>query len=76
MALTEDFRESLGACMAFSPRDWAGHHRDAWMYGIVNGWNDEALAELAITHKWPPSEVARLKRLHASFIAAQPGGTP
>lgn len=58
--------ESVGASMSFHPRDWSRDHRDAWVYGIVNGWSQEALQELAQAHKWKPETVQRLQRLRAA----------
>lgn len=66
----EDFKESLRACLVFSPTDHSQNHRDAWVYGIVCGWDDECLAELSKKHKWSSEEVQRLKRLHANFLLA------
>ena len=57
------------SCIALHPRDWSSDHRDAWLYGIIVGWDDESLAELKGDHKWDDASVARLKRLRASFIA-------
>jgi len=60
-------KETLGNCIAFSPRDWSAHHRDAWMYGIIIGWCDESLTHLQKTHGWSDSDVQRLKELHKAF---------
>lgn len=59
---------SLGACMAFSPCDWSTHHRTAWMYGIIHGWDGEALEEMIQKHGWDEETVERLKRLHAKYL--------
>ena len=59
--------ESLGNCVAFHCRDWSADKRDAWIFGIVCGWDDEAMAEIAKKHRWQPIAVARLKRLRAQF---------
>lgn len=63
--------ESLRAVVACDPRDWADHWRDAWLYGIVCGW-DEALDCVARKHGWPPATVERLQQLHAEFNRAFP----
>lgn len=62
---------SIRAALAFSPDDWSQHHRHAWIYGIACGWNGEALAEVAAKHGWKPTEVERLRRLHAAYRAAE-----
>ena len=73
---TEDPKESLNRTLATSSRDWGEDRADAWIYGVVCGWDDprmdpdgEAMAELAKRHDWSPEEVARLRRLHAAFDA-------
>lgn len=53
--------------MTSSSRDWSLNHRDAWAYGIILGWNDGALAELAVRHRWSDEEVTRLKKLNAAI---------
>lgn len=59
--------ESIATAIAFSPRDWSSHHRDAWIYGIVWGWDKESLEELKNKHKWRDGTVARLKFLHDKY---------
>lgn len=78
-----DFRESLRNLLAFSSRDWGATREDAWIYGIVFGWDtepedlwgdeqsDEAMREMAEQHGWDDGEVARLRLLHAQFEADQ-----
>jgi hypothetical protein len=59
--------ESLRSCLAFSSRDWSNNHRDAWLYGVVFGWDENSIAELKAKHKWSSSEVERLNRLRKKF---------
>lgn len=59
--------KSIETCMAMQPRDWCLHHRDAWIWVIVYGADDETLKELAIKHEWDEEAVARLKRLHKAW---------
>ena len=63
----EDPRESLRTTLAFSVDDWGATRAMAWVWGIVNGWDDEAMAELAAEHGWDDETTARLNRLHAAF---------
>jgi hypothetical protein len=58
---------SLECLVALSARDWAATEEDAWLYGVVIGWGDEALRELAREFRWPRRVVSRLKRLHDYF---------
>jgi len=61
--------------MATDPRDWSLAKRDAWVFGIVLGWTDDALKDLAQQHDWPERDVKRLKRLHDRFNRAFPEAT-
>jgi hypothetical protein len=40
----------------------------AWIYGIVCGWDDDMLPELADKFGWSDEAVARLKRLRALWV--------
>jgi hypothetical protein len=59
---------SLGNALAFDARDWSKSKRDAWIYGVVLGW-DEALSEVAEAHGWDAETQRRLVRLHERFMA-------
>lgn len=59
--------ESLKNCVSTHVRDWSTNKRDAWIYGIVCGWDDDCFEELMAIHKWTPEKVARLKNLHEIF---------
>lgn len=63
--------ESLETAIACHSRDWAAHRRDAWIYGIVCGWDADSCAELERKFMWGPEETERLKWLHESFKAAR-----
>lgn len=70
---TDDPIKALGDCLAFNSRDWAGNKADAWIYGIVLGWDDDhpetdAMAEVAAEVGWDEYDVARLRRLHARWV--------
>ena len=56
---------SLHSVIVFSPRDYAADPDDAWIYGIVVGWNN-SLDEVAEQHKWEPEEVDRLRSMRAT----------
>lgn len=66
--------ESLHRTVAHDPRDWGQDKRDAWIWGIVCGWEceeqhdhdwicgrDSALREAAARHQWANEDVDRLK---------------
>ena len=59
--------KSLKGIIAFDSKDWGTNARDAWIYGIVLGWDEPAIKELADKHGWSPMAVDRLKRLHKKF---------
>ena len=68
--------ESLYRLMVHNSRDWGQERSDAWLYGVVVGWDDpeddpkgEAMTELARAHGWDEIEVARLRMLHEKFQA-------
>ena len=63
--------ESLRNTIVFGAKDWSEHKRDAWIYGIVVGWNDESLSELSIKYRWSEEHVQRLKQLNQAFKRLQ-----
>ena len=69
--------DSLATTMATDARDWSLGKRDAWLWGIVCGWDDEdsgdteAMEEVAERQHWTPETVARLRRLRKAFFNAE-----
>lgn len=64
--------ESIDKCLAFSSRDHGLYRGDAWVYGIVCGWehgDSKAMDEMAARHGWDAESVARLRRLHKAGVA-------
>lgn len=66
---TENPFESLRDLMVFSAKDWSLTPEEAWLYGIIVGWDDRALADLRERFKgsnkaWAEEDTERLKRLH------------
>lgn len=62
---------SISTSIATMPNDWSLDHREAWIYGITNGWNDEALDEIQKRLKWNPALADRLKRLRAKWLSME-----
>lgn len=60
-----DAINSAGNMMSRHSRDWGEDHRDAWVYGIIVGWDSEALKEVAARHSWTPETVSSLRMLRA-----------
>ena len=69
MVSMSDVAVSLKSCLVFHARDWAADKRDAWLWGIVCGWDEAAMTEVAAKFGWPTTEVQRLNELHAAFMA-------
>lgn len=68
--MKEDPFESLANSIAGHSRDQSIDARDAWVYGIVLGWDAASLREIAALHGWNDLALARLKRLRAAFALA------
>ena len=60
--------ESIKRCLTASTRDWALSSREAWLWGIIIGWDKECIAELVINHKWNADDVSRLKLLRSQYV--------
>ena len=58
--------ESIRTCMAQHVRDWSADRRDAWLWGIVFGW-EGCWESIAKQHRWTDETVSRLKQLHEQF---------
>ncbi len=63
--------------LAMDSRDWGLNRGDAWLWGILHGWDDGdgdgdgAMAEMADLHRWSRTDVERLRSLHAAVVAHQ-----
>lgn len=72
-AETDPF-EAIRTLLATDSRDWSDDRGDAWLWGIVMGWDDEdpecsAMELVAAKHGWDEQTVARLRVLHERFKA-------
>lgn len=63
----ECFVDSLETIMATSPHDWGDNERFAWMWGIILGWDNASMDELAKKFSWSTETQGRLTRLHDKF---------
>jgi hypothetical protein len=70
--LPTDWRTSLHDLLVFNVRDWGQDSADAWLYGVIVGWDGPAMKELAEKHRWSSETVARLRRLRALYIREVP----
>ena len=65
----KDLVESLYNSIIFPPKDWSLTKHDAWMYGIIVGWDDNAIKELKQRFSWSDKEVQELKDLNKKFLS-------
>ena len=65
--LKENALKSIEGVLLLNTRDWAEDQSTSWIYGIVCGWNEAALAELSEKWNWSKAEVDRLRRLHKRY---------
>lgn len=63
---------SLHDVIAFDPRKWEDHHRDAWIYGIVIGWSDEYMEEFRTKFGWNEKTIEVLKSYHKALQSLNP----
>lgn len=59
--------EALQKAIAFSSRDWATEKRDAWVYGIILGWDDNCYPEFNRKFGWDKETFERVQRLHVKL---------
>lgn len=67
--------DSLESTLAFDSRDWSLSKRDAWIYGIICGWEnedplegeteDDAVNEICEKHGF---DKKRLKQLRKNYL--------
>lgn len=62
--------DNLIYTMSTSARDWGGNKEDAWIWGIVVGWDGPSLNELQFKFGWTDAEIKRLTKLHSEFDTA------
>jgi hypothetical protein len=75
----------LHRMLTTSSRDWGQYAPDAWLYGLLVGWDCEeqhevhndtcgegTLRELAAQHGWSPEAIARLRRYRTAVRASTP----
>ena len=63
---------SLHVAICLGSRDYSLNHRDAWIYGIVVGW-DETLPEVAEKHGWSKETQDRLASMHLVYKQIKDG---
>lgn len=61
--------DSLRRTMLFHVNGWDSNFRDAWMYGIVVGydWENDYFKEVCERWKWTKEEAENLRKLHEKY---------
>lgn len=59
--------QSLLESYTRSSKDMAESKFDAWVYGIIVGWDDLSYTELAVKHNWSKEQVEYNKLLHDNY---------
>lgn len=79
-----DVLEAVNRAMATDSRDWGMARGDAWLYGVLVGWECDdqhehneidcggALDEMAIRHGWTTAHVDRIRALRRAIYEASP----
>lgn len=67
--------DSARTVMALHPRDWAAESRDAWLWGLLVGW-DESMTDVQQKHKWSDADVAGLRSLRSAVRVLQESTAP
>lgn len=71
---------SMHDMMNFSSKDWALEKEDAWLYGIVVGWDADdpddpddssCMLELQRHHGWSDEAIVKLRRFRQEWLAIQ-----
>jgi len=59
--------QALRESYAGSPKDMAEEKFDAWVYGIICGWDNECYDDLAKKHNWSKDTFEYNQLLHRNY---------
>lgn len=62
--------QALTMSICNSSKDFAEHKFDAYLYGIIVGWDDDAYEVLKGQHGWSDDVIKYQKLLHQNYIKA------
>lgn len=65
------YKNSLRAAMSSASKDWSLDKADAWLYGIICGWDAATLSELRARFHWTDETCTRLNNLHKKFMNSE-----
>lgn len=66
-----DAMQSLRNTIVFDSKDYSASRRDAWVYGIVVGWDGPSMRSLKTKFSWDDADVSRLRKLRAAWRAQE-----
>ncbi|MFB7738299.1 hypothetical protein ACFC08_28705 [Streptomyces sp. NPDC056112] len=49
-------------------RDWTADRHDAYLWGVLIGWDDDALAEVAAKHRWNEHRVKYVREMRGYLV--------
>ncbi len=47
--------------IVYSCRDWSVLSSDAWLYGMIVGWDAESLIDIAVKFRWSAAQISTLR---------------
>lgn len=59
--------ETIASVIAFDSRDWSADFQLALIYGIVFGWEPEAIQELQEKFRWSDDFVQQIAKLRRDY---------
>ena len=62
--------QSLTTALTCTSKDMSLDKLDAYLYGIIVGWEDSSYAELKVRHGWSDETIEYQKRLNQNYIKA------
>ncbi len=65
---------SARSCITTDARDWSKNTPDAWIYGLVVGWDDDSLEEMRVRFGWNLATVLRLREARLALTPPEKGG--
>lgn len=63
----ENSLETIASVIAFDSRDWSADFQSALIYGIVFGWEPEAVDEIQKKFRWSDDFVQQLTKLREDY---------
>lgn len=71
MASQIEMMRSLRDTIVFDAKDYAQTPKDAWVWGIVCGWDPPSMAALQVKFRWSDATVSRLRDMRAAWVRTE-----